>query len=220
VHPSASRFIMRNLAVVAMASLLSGTATVATGSALQRAGTSKEYFTEEEVDYLRDAQGLAMRVPALLRLANIRLVVLSMKTKSKEDSALEKRIAEIRAEIIGKPVAKPKPGQKPEDSQEEIARPYLNEYTRTELLRGYVEALDEIGRIIDDAYREKQEVRGVLEQFEKFLNSTNPLLRRFQSKNSDEFQAILDARSATQDSLESAQDALKQVPKTEKSTRP
>jgi hypothetical protein len=211
---------LKNLAVVAMVSILSGSAATASVSPLPRAGASTEYFTDEEIDYLRDAQGLAMRVPAIIRLANIRLVVLSMKTKSKEDTALEKRIAEIRAEIIGKPAPKAKPGQAPEDSRDEIARPYLNEFTRTELLRGYIEAVDEIGRVIDDAYRDKLEVRGVLEQFEKFLNSTNPLLRKFQAKNSDEFQAILDARTATQDSLENAQDALKQVPKTEKSTRP
>src|SRR6187399_1713857 len=220
MHPSASRFIWKNLAIVAMASILSGSAPAAAGSPMQPASASKEYFTEEEIDYLRDAQGLEMRIPAIIRLANIRLVVLSMKTKSKEDTALEKRIAEIRAEIIGKPVTKPRPGQKPADSQEEIARPYLNEYTRTELLRGYIEALEEIGRVIDDAYNEKQDVRGVLEQFEKFLDSTNPLLRRFKAKNSDEFQAILEARTETQDSLENAQDALKQVPKTEKSRKP
>jgi hypothetical protein len=212
--------MFRNLAVVAMVSTLSGSAAMAAGGPLQRSGSSREYFTEEEVDYLRDAQGLAMRVPAIIRLANIRLVVLSMKTKSKEDTALEKRIAEIRAEIAGKPAPKARPGENPKNPPEEIARPYLNDLTRTELLRGYIEAIEEIGRVIDDAYREKQEVRGVLEQFEKFLNSTNPLLRRFQSKNSDEFQAILDARSETQDSLENAQDALKQVPKTEKSTKP
>jgi len=63
-------------------------------------------------------------------------------------------------------------------------------------------------------------VRGVLEQFEKFLREANPLLRRFQSKNDDEFQAILDAKSTTEESLDDAEDALKKVPKTEKSTRP
>ena len=212
--------------------LLSLAATVATlcgfTSALiaSPAPASREYFIDEEIDYLRDAQGLAQRVPALLRLANIRLVSLSMKEKSKEDKELERRIAEIHDELSGRPPAKPtpapapKPGEKPREPTKDVSRPYLNDLSRTELLRGYIEALEEINTIIDDAYRDKQDVRGVLEQFEKFLRESNPLLRRFQSKSDDEFQAILDAKSTTEESLDDAQDALKKVPKTEKSTRP
>jgi Xaa-Pro aminopeptidase len=187
---------------------------------------SREYYTDEEIEYLRDAQGLEQRVPAILRLANIRLVSLYMKEKSKEDKELEKKIAEIHEELSGRPPAKPtpvpppKPGEKPRTPAADVSRPYLNDLSRTELLRGYIEALEEIKTVIDDAYRDKQDVRGVLEQFEKFLRESNPLLRRFQSKSDDEFQAILDAKSATEESLDDAQDALKKVPKTEKSTRP
>lgn len=214
MHPRSSPRLSRNLAIGLMAVILSGFATTAVAS--------REYFTDEEIDYLRDAQGLALRIPAILRLANIRLVSLSMKTKSKEDKELERRIAEIHDELIGKPPSKttPKPGEKPNDSGKDIGRPYLTDLTRTELLRGYIEALEEIRAVIDDAYREKQDVRGVLEQFEKFLNESNPLLRRFQSNGGDEFQAILDARSTTQEALDDTQDALKKVPKTERSTRP
>jgi hypothetical protein len=186
------------------------------------ASASREYFTDEEIDYLRDAQGLAQRIPALLRLANIRLVSLYMKEKSKDDKELEKRIAEIHDELIGRPPAKaaPKSGGKPGEQPIDNGRPYLNDLSRTELLRGYIEALEEIQNDIDNAYRDKQDVRGVLEQFEKFLRESNPLLRRFQSKNDQEFQAILDAKSTTQEGLDDAQDGLKKVPKTEKSTRP
>src|SRR5882672_4715979 len=192
MHPKISRHLSRNLAVALMAVTLSGFTTAA---------ASGEYFTDEEVDYIRDAQGLALRIPAILRLANIRLVSLSMKNKSKEDRELERRIAEIHEELIGKPASKttPKPGEKPQDSAKDGGRPYLTDLTRTELLRGYIEALDEIRAVIDDAYRDKQEVRGVLEQFEKFLSESNPLLRNFQSRGPDEFQARLDARSTTQD---------------------
>jgi len=205
--------LSKTLASALVAVILSGFTAVAAG---------REYFTEEEIDYIRDAQGLAMRIPALLRLANIRLVSLSMKEKSKEDKDLERRIAEIHDELIGKPQTKTasRPGEKPKDSANDVGRPYLTELTRTELLRGYIEALDEIRSVIDDAYRDKQDVRGVLEQFEKFLSTSNPLMRRFQSRGNDEFQAILDARSATQEALDDAQDAMKKVPKTEKSTRP
>jgi len=88
------------------------------------------------------------------------------------------------------------------------------------MLRGYIEALDEIKRNIDDAYRNKREVREPLEQFEKFCNSAIPALRRFQAHTDAELQAISDARTETQESLEAAQDALKIVPKTEKSGKP
>jgi hypothetical protein len=96
----------------------------------------------------------------------------------------------------------------------------LNDFSRVELLRGYIEALDEIRRNIDDAYRQKHEVRDPLEQFEKFCSTAIPALRRFQAGNDTELQAITDARTETQESLEAAQDALKIVPKTEKSGKP
>ena len=221
-----SRLHIRLLAHAATAALLCGFASALIAMTAPAPAASREYYIDEEIDYLRDAQGLSQRIPALLRLANIRLVSLSMKVKSKEDKELEKRIAEIQDELRGRTPAKPtpppapKPGEKPREPANEISRPYLNDLSRTELLRGYIEAIDEIKSVIDDAYRDKQDVRGVLEQFEKFLRESNPLLRRFQSKNDDEFQAILDAKSTTEESLDDAQDALKKVPKTEKSTRP
>jgi len=225
MQPGNSRLAIRLLPLIATVAIFCGCTSALISSPVP-APASREYFIDEEIDYLRDAQGLAQRVPALLRLANIRLVSLSMKEKSKEDKELERRIAEIHEELSGRPPAKPapappqRPGEKPRNPANDVSRPYLNDLSRTELLRGYVEALDEIKTVIDDAYREKQDVRGVLEQFEKFLRESNPLLRRFQSKNDDEFQAILDAKSTTEESLDDALDALKQVTKTEKSSRP
>ena len=165
---------------------------------------SKEYFIEDEIDYLRQAQGISLRVPALIRLANLRLVALGMKEKSKEDKELEKKIADIHNEYENQNRAKPgfsekTPGQKSpqpppspipgvpvsksEQPAEKAAEPYLNltDFSRVELLRGYIEALDEIKRDIDEAYRSKREVREPLEQFEKFCSSAIPALRRFQS---------------------------------------
>lgn len=222
MQPRIKQFIVRRLSLAATAAILSGFATTVTANPAPTPPASREFFTDEEIDYLRDAQGLAQRVPAILRLANIRLVSLYMKEKSKEDRELERRISEIHDELIGKPPAKPapKPGAKPGEPANDNGRPYLNDLTRTELLRGYIEALEEVQSVIDDAYRDKQDVRGVLEQFEKFLSTSNPLLRRFQSKSDDEFQAVLEAKSATQEALDDAEDALKKVPKTEKSTRP
>ena len=198
-------------------------AAVASAVPQRQAGPSKEYFVDEEVDYIRDAQGLSARVSALLKLANIRLVYLSMKEKGKDDKELEKKIADIHDELTGKKPAKPSsiPTDIPKpEAKSTPSAPYLTDLTRIELLRGYIEAIDEVSGDIDDAYRQKQEVRGVLEQYEKFLDSSAPLLRRFQARNTTERQAIDDARSATQESLESAQDGLKKIPKTEKSGKP
>ena len=221
------RLTIRFLSLAATAAMICSFTSAMRASPLLAPAASREYFVDEEIEYLRDAQGIAQRIPALLRLANIRLVSLSMKEKSKEDKELEKRIAEIHDELSGRPAAKPtppppapKPGGKPREPAKDVSRPYLNDLSRTELVRGYIEALEEIKSDIDNAYRDKQDVRGVLEQFEKFLRESNPLLRRFQARGNDEFEAILDAKSATEESLDDAQDALKKVPKTEKSTRP
>jgi len=192
------------------------------------AGAAKEYFIEDEIDYIRQAQGITLRVPALIRLANIRLVTLGMKEKSKEDKELEKKIGEIHDEYEGKNPPKPAlsekvPGKAPGKSEkpaEKSAGPYLNDLSRVELLRGYLEALDEIRRNLDDAYRQKREVRDPLEQFEKFCSTSIPALRRFQARDDAELQAITDARTETQESMEAAQDALKIIPKTEKSGKP
>ncbi len=221
------RLTIRFLSLAATAAMICSFVSAMRAGPLPAPAASREYFVDEEIEYLRDAQGIAQRIPALLRLANIRLVSLSMKEKSKEDKELEKRIAEIHDELTGRPAAKPtppppapKPGDKPREPAKDVSRPYLNDLSRTELVRGYIEALEEIKSDIDNAYRDKQDVRGVLEQFEKFLRESNPLLRRFQARGNDEFEAILDAKSATEESLDDAQDALKKVPKTEKSTRP
>jgi len=221
------RLTIRFLSLAATAAMICSFTSAMRASPLLAPAASREYFVDEEIEYLRDAQGVAQRIPALLRLANIRLVSLSMKEKSKEDKELEKRIAEIHDELTGRPAAKstppppaPKPGDKPREPAKDVSRPYLNDLSRTELVRGYIEALEEIKSDIDNAYRDKQDARGVLEQFEKFLRESNPLLRRFQARGNDEFEAILDAKSATEESLDDAQDALKKVPKTEKSTRP
>jgi len=204
-----------------------------------RTHAASEYFIEEEIDYIREAQGISLRVPAIIQLANIRLVYLGMKEKTKEDTALEKRIAEIGVEMSAKPETKipgqtapqrspippifpvpiPLPIPKKKNPEAE-AKPYLTDLTRTELLRGYAEAIDEIKSDIDDAYREKQDVREALEKFHKFCDASNQSLRRFQSRDRAERDALEEARSSTQEALEASEDALKIVPRTEKVVRP
>jgi len=191
--------------------------------ALALAGTSKEYFIDEEIDFIREAQGLSLRVPAILRLANIRLVTLGMKAKSKDDKDLEKKIGEIHNQMEEERTGRTRtrPANKAEDKPADTpAGPYLGDLTRVELLRGYIEALNEIRDYIDESYRQKQSVRKPLGQLEKFCDAAIPLLQRFQSHNAAELQAIDDARMATHDALEGAQDALKKLPKTDDAEKP
>lgn len=181
--------------------------------------TGKEFFTDEEVDFIRDAQGLPLRITALLKLANIRMVTLGMKEKSKDDRDLEKKIATIRDNIDGIP---PKPEKKPDKQKPdaEVSHAYLDDYSRVELLHGYVEALEEATDDIDDAYRDRKDVRGSLEQIEKFCTAALPLLHRFQPGSNAERSALEDAQSTTQEKLEAAHAALGKTPKTEKNGKP
>ncbi len=106
MQPSISRFLIRHVTLAVTAAILLAFTTVVAARPAPSPAASREFFTDEEIDYLRDAQGLAQRVPAILRLANIRLVSLYMKEKSKEDKELERRISEIHDELSGKPQSK------------------------------------------------------------------------------------------------------------------
>src|SRR5215468_1001071 len=48
------------------------------------AAPKKEYFTEDELDLIRDAQELNMRVPTYLKLAERRLIFLGIMEKSQQ----------------------------------------------------------------------------------------------------------------------------------------
>src|SRR6185295_18861995 len=59
---------------------------------------------------------------------------------------------------------------------------YLADFTRSDLLRGYVEAIDETMNNIDDAYQRKFDVRDALEALEKYTRDTLPLLEKYRPK--------------------------------------
>src|SRR5262249_53634338 len=99
----------------------------------------KEYFTEGEIDLIRDAQELPMRMSVLCRLADLRLNALEMKEKTAKEKEAERKAEEqhrkeVRdAQRAGK--AAPKAEERPDV--------YLADFTRAELLSGYTEAIDE-----------------------------------------------------------------------------
>src|SRR5262249_15873730 len=97
---------------------------------------------------------------------------------------------------------------------------YLHDFTRSELLRGYIEALEEIMSNIDDNYDRKLDVRGAVEDLEKFSRETLPLLEKFQPKTDAEKRALQDEIDKAKETNASAKDALKKVPKTEQKKKP
>ena len=141
-------------------------------SALVFAAPKKEYFTEDELDLIRDAQELSARVPVYFKLAERRLVFLGIMEKSaqqieKERKEKEKREKEQKKSLDTKATANKAP-------IDETA--YLDNFTPAELLRGYIEAIDEVTTNIDDAYSQKRDVRESLEDLAKFVKDTLPLL--------------------------------------------
>ena len=170
------------------------------------AARQRDYFTEGEVDEVRAARGnevlggvteLQYRVPAYLRIADNRLVALSLKEKETQVTAADK--------ATRKPPAAPV-----------SADVYLKDFTRSELLRGYIQALDEVLDHIDDVYNRKGDVREALESLERYTREQLPLLRKFQPKNGAESTALADAIETTERVLRDSRSILDVMPKTER----
>src|ERR1019366_7798563 len=97
---------------------------------------------------------------------------------------------------------------------------YLNKFTHAELLRGYIQALDESMDNIDHAYSDKRDVRGPVENLEKFTRESMPILEKFEAKNDAEKTALKDALDKAKEANDGAKEALKKVPKTQKKPGP
>ena len=176
------------------------------------AAPKKEYFTEDELDLIRDAQELSARVPVYFKLAERRLVFLGIMEKSaqqieKERKEKEKREKEQKKSMDTRATANKAP-------IDDTA--YLDNFTPAELLRGYVEALDEVTTNIDDAYSQKRDVRDPLEDLAKFIKDTLPLLQKYQPKNDSARAALQEAIDKANQTAADTKEALSVVPKTEK----
>src|SRR5215510_12128247 len=104
------------------------------------AAAKKDYFTEDELDLIRDAQELSARVPAYFKLAERRLIFLGLMEKSaqqieKERKEKEKREKEQKKGVDTRANAK----RAPIDDTS-----YLDNFSPSELLRGYIQALEEV----------------------------------------------------------------------------
>jgi len=111
------------------------------------AAPRKEYFTEDELDLVRDAQELNVRVPVYLKLAERRLIILGVAEKSDKQKEKERKDQEQYEKDKKKAGNKASTVKPPVD---ELA--YLHDFTRSELLRGYIEAIEEVMSNIDDSY--------------------------------------------------------------------
>jgi hypothetical protein len=182
-------------------------------AALASAAPKKEYFTEDELDLIRDAQELNMRVPTYLKLAERRLVFLGIMEKSQQQIDKERKEKEKRAkeQKKGSLDSRANADKAPIDDTS-----YLEDFSPAELLRGYIQAIDEIMSNIDDAYSRKLDVRDSVEDLAKFTRDTIPLLEKFKPKNQGERSALQDAVDKANEASSMAKDALKVVPKTEK----
>ncbi len=178
----------------------------------QRAGAKKEYFTEDELDLIRDAQDLGERVPVYIKLAERRLVFLGLMEKSEKEKEKELKAQQKRQKAKTKADDTRATANKvdPDDTS------YLGDFTPAELLHGYMEALDEIMTNIDYAYSRKLDVRNSVEDLEKFSRETIPVLEKFMPKSDSERTVMEEAIDKAKESQEQAKDALKAVPKTEK----
>ena len=183
------------------------------------AAAKTEYITEDEIDLLRDAQELSERVPVYLKLAEKRLAFLGLIEKSEQEKQKELKAKE-KAEKDAKRA--PKPGETKANAKNTALEDmtYLADFTRSELLRGYTEALDEVMGNIDDAYNRRLEVRDSLEDLEKFTRETAVALGKFQPKNNGEEIALSEAIDKAKEANNGAKEAMSIVPKTEKKRKP
>jgi len=172
----------------------------------------KEYFTEDELDLIRDAQELSQRVPVYFKLAERRLIFLGLMEKSEKEKEKERKEREKREKEKKKAGDTRATSNKvdPDDTS------YLADFTSAELLRGYIQALEEVTTNIDDAYSRKLDVRDQLEDLEKFTHETIPVLEKFKPKSDVEKRAMEGAMEKANEVKQQAVDALKSVPKTEK----
>jgi hypothetical protein len=176
------------------------------------AAPKKEYFTEDELDLIRDAQELSARVPVYFKLAERRLVFLGIMEKSAQQIEKERKEKEKRDKEQKKSLdTRANANKAPVDDTA-----YLDNFTPAELLRGYAQALDEVTTNIDDAYSQKRDVRDSLEDLAKFIKDTLPLLEKYQPKNDSARAALQEAIDKANQTAADTKEALSVVPKTEK----
>jgi hypothetical protein len=177
-----------------------------------------DYVTEEEEDLIRDAQGLKLRLPLYLKLLDNRIVALGLRERTAKEREQTKKDIEAY-ERDKKEIEKLKI-----ENAELRARPlnpdiYLRNTTRSELLRGYMQIIDEAMDNIDDAFDQRLDVREHIESLDKFVSEQLPRLKKLEAKTASETSALKATLTHSEQALEDIHTALKSIPKSEKKTR-
>ena len=175
---------------------------------------SLDYVTEEEEDLIRDAQGLPARVPLFLKLLDNRIVALGLRERSaKEREQAKKDLEDYEREVKEAKDLKVKDAE----IRAKPLRPdiYLRNTPRTDLLRGYIQIIQETMDNIDDAYIRKLDVRRHVESLEKFISEQLPRFDKFEARTPAETAALKDAIDHSKEAIEDCRKALKSLPKTE-----
>ena len=174
-----------------------------------------DYFTELEVSDIRDAQEVGLRTGVLLGIAERRLAGLGLLEAEDPDTpGTGSRIGRALIKVLA-------PDAAAELEAAEEARAALDHdlsrYSRTELLRGYTQALEETMDNIDDAYERKRgDVRPSVESLRDFSEITLNLLRDLSPESENEEIALEDAIEETQLAFEGAKKALEIIPRNER----
>jgi hypothetical protein len=176
-----------------------------------------DYFTELEIDEIREAQEIDKRVEILLRIAQIRLARLGLVELEEEIDQTQSDNNAVTRAIVR--ILAPAAADQLENARVETDRADfdndLSRFSRTELLRGYFQAIEETMDNIDDAFERNRNVRAPLEALEEFTRESIPLLREFNAANEVEQIALEDAIGQAEIALEGAENVLGVLPKTE-----
>lgn len=205
---------MRTHALLRQATLVTMVSVLCLAGVL--AGQTADYVTDEEEDLIRDAQGLKDRAPLFIKLLDNRIVALGLRERTaKEREQAKKDLANYEIEVkeaarVKDAVVRAKP------LSPDV---YLRNATRNELLRGYMQVIDELMDNIDDAYDRKLMVREYVETLEKFISEQLPRLRKFEAKTAAETAALKETIAHSERAIEDCRKALVSLPKTEKSSR-
>jgi hypothetical protein len=183
--------------------------------AVASSAQSLDYVTEDEEDLIRDAQGIQARVAIYLKFLDNRIVALGLRERTaKEREQTKKDIADYQDEA--KTIEKAR--VKDAELRAKPVNPdvYLRNATKDELLRGYMQIVDETMDYIDDAYDRHEDVRHHVEALQKFLQEQLGRFQKLEVQTPTETSALKATISHSEQAIEAIRTALQKLPKTER----
>ena len=119
---------MRLLLVLSLAAVLAGVPQTATAQ-------QKEYFTDDEIDLIRDAQEIKLRMPVLFDLADRRLFFLGVKEKTEKQKEERSKLQEAllkAAQKAAQKITKTGAPSGPKPAEPIDPEVYLADFTRAD----------------------------------------------------------------------------------------